>query len=354
MNIQKNVSLAEHTSFGTGGRSDIYAIAESTEDVQNILQSQPKPFWLLGQGSNSLISDKGLPGTTLNLRLNNIKLAETDLVIVESGAIWDELVKFSLDKELWGLELMSGIPGSVGAAIVGNIAAYGQSVSDSLEWIEVIDYSHDSPSTKRISSDQLELGYRTSVFSSPHYNNIIILSAAFKLSSTPTTELRYDSALRVATEISKDPGTLTHRREIIMEARLRAGSLQDRNHKQKTAGSFFKNPTVSKEQAEHVMQFEENSKITKAALKRQSAIHGGSETRISAALVILAAGFERGQTWGSVRLHPQHALKIENTGKATSQEIYDVAQEIISTVKEKLDITLVPEVKFMGEFEQRQ
>ena len=79
-------------------------------------------------------------------------------------------------------------------------------------------------------------------------------------------------------------------------------------------------------------------------------VHGGAQMRVSAAHVLLAAGFSRGQTWGPVRLHPDHILKIENTGGATAQNIYDVAMEIQRTVLDKLSIELSPEVRFLGEF----
>jgi UDP-N-acetylmuramate dehydrogenase len=82
-------------------------------------------------------------------------------------------------------------------------------------------------------------------------------------------------------------------------------------------------------------------------------VHGGAQKRVSAAHVLLAAGFQRGQTWGPVRLHPDHILKLENTGGATAQQIYNVAMEIVNTVKNKLAVDLVPEVRFLGSFEER-
>ena len=93
-----------------------------------------------------------------------------------------------------------------------------------------------------------------------------------------------------------------------------------------------------------------NFSIKREDLLRQNIIHGGDKSRVSAAHVLLAAGFARGQTWGNVRLHPDHILKIENIGNASAQEIYDVVQNIISTVQQKLGITLEPEVRFLGDF----
>ena len=116
-----------------------------------------------------------------------------------------------------------------------------------------------------------------------------------------------------------------------------------------TAGSFFRNPIVSEEAVDKLMAFEEHGR-TADMLRKMNQVHGGAQKRVSASHVLLAAGFQRGQTWGPVRLHPDHILKVENTGGATAQQIYDVAQEIIQTVKQKLDIDLIPEVRFLGSF----
>jgi UDP-N-acetylmuramate dehydrogenase len=106
---------------------------------------------------------------------------------------------------------------------------------------------------------------------------------------------------------------------------------------------------VDESQVQKILEHEE-FKVSREQLLRQNVIHGGDKTRVSAAHVLLAAGFERGQTWGEVRLHPNHILKIENTGNATAQEIYDVVQIILGTVEQKLGIKLEPEVRFLGEF----
>jgi UDP-N-acetylmuramate dehydrogenase len=106
---------------------------------------------------------------------------------------------------------------------------------------------------------------------------------------------------------------------------------------------------VDSETAERLMAYDETGKSAEL-LKQMNQVHGGDQKRVSAAHVLLAAGFERGQSWGPVRLHPDHILKVENTGGATAQNIYDVAGEIVRTVKDKLAIELTPEVRFLGEF----
>lgn len=341
-------SLATYTSLKCGGEAEKMFIAQSREEVIDLLvQTNPhEPVWILGYGSNCLISDEGLPGTTIIWRGGEIWHDDNQL-IADAGVWWDELVQFSIHRGLWGFELMSEIPSSVGGAVFGNIAAYGQQISDTLLWVEVFD--RQSGSTKRFAKDELEFAYRESSLQTQAH--LIILQAAFELSLDSLHEVRYETARAVATEIGQSLDTLDGRREVIIETRKRAGSIYhpDDIHAERTAGSFFKNPLVSSEQAVLLARFDESGKTLKR-INEQNKTHGGTTRRASAAHVLLAAGFNRGQTWKHVRLHPKHVLKLETLPGATAAEVYDVTQEIITTVKDKLDITITPEVRFLGKF----
>jgi len=347
MHIQKNVDLKKYSSFHSGGKAQELIECTSADDtVEALAAFSEKPITNLGFGTNVLISDSGIDGVTLLHHHGDIQITD-GLVVAEAGVWWDDLVTRALDAKLWGVELMSGIPSSVGGAIMGNIAAYGQQISDTLDWVDII--TTQSQKIERVPARDLSYGYR--YCSLQARRDITILRAAFKLSAKPTQDLEYSSALRIADEYDLDTHKLVDRRQIILEARKRAGSLYDPKIKKNayTAGSFFKNPTVSSDIAQHVMTFDESGK-TAEALMQQNKIHGGDSFRVSAAHVLLAAGFKRGQTWGNVRLHPEHILKIENHGNASSQEIYNVAQNLMSTVKDKLNIVLEPEVQFIGVF----
>lgn len=350
MKIYRDEPLGTRTSFGSGGKAKTLVEIDSVENFVELIKTHhfEKPFWFIGYGTNILISDRGLDGTVFVLRSKpQIQFDEKSLQITTSSTTWwDDLVKFAVDKKLWGMELMSGIPGGVGAAVYGDIGAYGQAISNTLKSIEIIDTVKLVKRT--ISAEKLHLDYRFSELSTSDYKNSLIASASFQLSNKPTTKLEYGGALAVAKELNLDPKQLAERRKIILEARSRAGSLFSTKHR--TAGSFFKNPIVTPKQIDYLMSFDEHG-VQKKVLKKQNQIHGGNTARISAALVMLAAGFKRGQTWGQVRLHPDHILKIENIGTATSQEIRDIADMIIKTVKQKLNITLESEVKYLGKFD---
>ncbi len=343
---QKN--LANFTSLKVGGSAETLLIPESYNDTVEILQSNSGTLWFLGYGSNVLISDHGLPGTTMLWRNGTIS-EHNNTLIVDAGVWWDDLVKYSISRKLWGLELMSEIPSSVGGAIFGNIAAYGQQVSDTLEWVDI--YDSIQKIVSRIPADQFTFSYRSSSFQSqPH---IKILRAGFGLSKEPLHTLTYDSALAIAEELNETIDNLESVRRIIVETRTCAGSIYhpDDESAERTAGSFFKNPMVTTEQAQQLASFDESGKTLERIIN-QSKIHGGSAQRASAAHVLLAAGFKRGQTWGSVKLHDKHVLKIETLPGAHAQDVYDISHLVTQTVKTKLDINLEPEVRFLGEFKR--
>lgn len=349
MNIQKNVSLADYTSFRVGGPAENLILLDSKDYLPDVLKSIETPsLWILGGGTNTLISDEGLPGTVVVNTAGLIKLVGETTVRANSGTDWDELVRFAIHHNLYGLEFMSGIPGTVGGAVVGNIAAYGQKVADTLTEVSV--YNPKTHETKTLKQDELGFNYRSSNLQEEKNRHLVVLDATFKLSKNPTSQLEYESALKVAAELRTVPHSLKDRRAIITETRKRAGSLLGKTDKKHaTAGSFFRNPLVNESQVEKILSYEEAG-ISKEKLLRQNTLHSGNSTRVSAAHVLLAAGFKRGQAWGKVRLHPDHILKIENTGGASAQDIYDVVELILATVESKLGIKLEPEVRFLGKF----
>lgn len=345
MKILKNEPLAKYTSFDVGGPAEKLIILNSAKEILNL--NEPID-WILGYGTNSVVSDKGLPGTTVMLRDGPEPRFEGNLLVIDASTSWDAVVQFAIKNKLWGIELMSGIPGNTGAALSGNIGAYGQTVAHTFAWAEVFD--RNTGEVKRLSRDEVELSYRHS--SLQNQRNFIILEVALQLSDEKTMDLEYSSALKVAEEMGIVPNTLENRRVIILETRKRAGSIfnpLDPN-REKSAGSFFKASVVDEATSRHLASYDESGKSVDELLE-QNKLQGGNAFRASAALVLLAAGYSRGQSWGSVRLHRKHVLKIENSGGATAQEIHTVAHEVFRTVKDKLGITLESEVQFIGSFD---
>lgn len=350
MQVAHNLPLSQFTSLKIGGSADRVVTLESEDRLKDVVQEFRRngPVWVMGYGTNCLVSDKGLPGTVILNRSGRLDKLAGKRFKADSGVSWDQFVSAVIDEGLWGIEFASGIPGGVGAAITGNVAAYGHKVADVFVDATILDPRDGSLKTWRDS--ELGFDYRSSALQLPENRNLIVIDATFELSNKPTGELEYQTALKTAEQLGLESDSLQNRRKIIMETRLRAGSLlSDSQGGPWTAGSFFKNPVVNEDQIQTVVEHDEAG-INPEQLVRQSQIHTGSGARVSAAHVLLAAGFSRGQSWGNVRLHPDHILKIENTGKGTAREIYDVVQQILATVKEKLNIDLEPEVRFLGEF----
>jgi UDP-N-acetylmuramate dehydrogenase len=349
MLIQEHIQLAPYTSFGVGGPAEQFALIDSSEALLTVLKQTTSntTVHIIGYGSNSLISDKGLNGLTICIRGGTVQVKETE-IIADAGAWWDDVVTQAISHELWGIECLSEVPGSVGAGLYINIAAYGQSIGERVKWIEVWDRTLSK--VVRLEKDRLTWGYKKSMFQEAHNKQLIITRACFELSRTPTHTLTYQKALDVAEEYAYDIHTLTGRRATIIETRARAGSLwhpdDETNH---TVGSFFRNPIVTKEQADRVMAYDETGK-TASEIKRMNKVHGGDELRVSAAHVMLASGFVRGQSWGNVKLNDKNVLKIEALYGATAQEIYQVAKHIQRTCKEVTGIELIPEARILGEF----
>ena len=345
MKLLKQQPLAHYTSLNVGGNAELLILPDSYDECFSLLLDHPESI-VLGYGCNVVISDAGLPGTTIMMRRGEIKIENT-VVIADAGVWWDDLVKSCIEYNLWGMELASGIPSSVGGAISGNIAAYGHQVSDTLSWVEVLD--RHSKKIYRIPASDIQMEYRSSMFQD--MPNLVILRAGFELSRERKQVLAYDSALAIGDELGLDYNSLPSVREIILETRRRAGSIYsfDTPNVDHSAGSFFKNPLVSTEQATELAKFDETGK-TLERIENQNQIHGGDSHRASAAHVLLASGFKRGQSWDHVQLHDRHVLKIVTHPGATASEVYDVAQEIISTARSKTGIALEPEPKFIGEF----
>lgn len=349
MNSQKNVPLANYTSFGIGGQADTLIEVSNYQELVDCLKNDlQKPLNILGFGSNTLISDKGLRGTTLRIVGGNIAF-EDNKVIVDAGVWWDDLVRACIEKKLWGVELMSAVPGGVGGALYINITAYGQSVGPLVDWVEVWDT--ETKQVKKYLRNDLSWSYKDSIFQKKPGSQII-LRACLNLSHKPTNELVYQKAIDVADELGLGTEDLENRRRIIIETRKRAGSLWNPQDLQPihTAGSFFRNPIVSEDVAEKIISYDETGK-TADQIKLMNKVHGGSSTRISAAHVMLAAGFKRGQSWNKVKLNDQNLLKVEAMQGATSQEVYDVAMQIKRTCLQKTNIALQPEVQIVGEFD---
>jgi len=242
MQIEENTSLALFTTFHIGGPARFFARVQNIEDIKeslNFARDRNLTTFILGGGSNVLFDDVGFDGLVLKVEFTGVEEGENSYV-VGSGESWDALVARAVQKGLWGMENLSGIPGTVGGAVVQNIGAYGQALSQTLMWVEA--YNTESGELDKINAEDCKLGYRDSIFKKQR-GKYIVLRACLTLSHTPTPELSYKDLAEHFTGISP---SLNEIRKTVLDIRERKFP---KLTEEGTAGSFFKNPIVPAQEA---------------------------------------------------------------------------------------------------------
>lgn len=341
MNFLEHEPLSRHTAFRVGGPARFFVEVENEKDLgEAVMFAREKniPLFLLGRGSNILVGDKGFPGLVIQLSLSGFSFSKEEKGCVRatafSGSIWDEFVAESAARKLWGIENMSWIPGTVGAAVVGNIGAYGEEVKDTIE--SVVAVSAETGEKIVFKKNDLDFLYRSSFFKTPKGRPYIVVSATFLLSTKPAPVLSYKDVK----EYFKDriPEMPEEVREAVIA--IRTAKLPDWRVTP-TAGSYFKNPYI--EEAVYEKLKTEFSDLP-APRKENGMI------KMSAAWLIDRVCGLKGFTKGDVSTHDRQALVIVNRGRATARDIRAFGDMIAKTVFEKTGITLEPEVEFVGEF----
>ncbi|MGQ9798093.1 MAG: UDP-N-acetylmuramate dehydrogenase [Ignavibacterium sp.] len=337
MKLFENYSLKDFNTFHIDVKAEkfieIESSAELLEFVKNF-ETNSKKILALGGGSNILFT-KDFDGIILHLTFRNLQeISEDDKSVIieaDAGMIWDDLVKFSVEKNLGGIENLAMIPGTVGAAPIQNIGAYGQELKDSLYEVEYLDLFELK--FKAVSSEQCQFGYRDSIFKRMLNRNFIITKVSFQLKKNPKLILNYGN---VSNELKKEGisnPTISDVSNIIRK--IRTEKLPDPNQIG-NAGSFFKNPFID----EVTFQKINNEFPDVPSFKQEGKI------KIPAAWLIEKSGL-KGYRKGEVGTYPNQPLVIVNYGNATGKEILDFAMLISQTVKNKFNIELEPEVNII-------
>ncbi len=297
--VQLSYNLAKFSSFRIGGNADVFVSPKDKSDVLSAVQFFEKvklPYIVLGRGSNVLISDKGIRGAVISLRekLEHIEIQEHNgdvLVYVEAGVDLPALAVDMLKKGYGGLENLSGIPGSVGGAILMNAGAYGKEIFELVESVEVIRHGE----IQMLQREQIAYRYRGT-----DLERDIILSCILRLKKLSTEEQK----------------AAMENRKIWMEKRRRTQPLTLPN-----AGSIFKNPPPT---AQGTPQY--------------------------AGALIEACGL-KGKRIGDAQISEKHANFIVNLGEAKASDVIALIELARAEVKRKFGITLELEIKLLGEFD---
>jgi UDP-N-acetylmuramate dehydrogenase len=345
--IEENHPLASLTTFNVGGPARYYVSVRSEAaflEALNFAKSRGIPIFILGGGSNILVSDTGFDGLVIRNRIKGVTSrteGDTSWVHVGSGEDWQGFVDWCVSEKLQGVECLAGIPGTVGASPVQNIGAYGQEVSETIFEIRALEVDTGKPIL--FSNEACSFGYRASIFNSTSDGKYFITGVTFRLKRNGKPSIAHRDLANHLKEACNF--TIRHVRDSIIDIRGSKGLLVRKGHERfRSAGSFFKNPVLLVERSREI----EKGFQKVGACAYQSWSLGMGEVKISAADLIQSAGFRKGYRKGNVGLSPMHALVIIAYRRATAQEVIEFTEEIQGKVKEKFDILLRPEIRLVG------
>jgi UDP-N-acetylmuramate dehydrogenase len=338
--VQENVSLSPWTTFGVGGPARYFLNAESETEVLDGLDfaaSRKLPVFILGGGSNLLVSDHGFPGLVLRVGIQGI-VWENNQIRAAAGHDWDAVVAESVDRGMAGIECLSGIPGLVGGTPVQNVGAYGQEVAEVVTSVRVLNRLDGM--VVDLSREQCGFEYRTSIFNTSQRDRYIVLSVTYALRQDGQPLVKYPDLVR-RFEKHPAPPTLADVRDAVREIRASKGMLiVEGDPDCRSAGSFFKNPIVR----ETVFTRIQND--VQETIPRYPA--GTGKVKLSAAWLIERAGFKKGFAIGPAAVSAKHTLALVNRGGAQAADIVYLAREIRRGVNDKFGMKLVPEPVFVG------
>ncbi len=337
VSLQKNVSLAPYSTLQMGGVAEYFADIFTKEDLIDAVAFAKKehlPITILGGGSNVLIADVGITGLVVRMQMSGIEVQHVGsevLVTAMAGEVLDDLIAYCVQKEYWGLENLSHIPGTVGAAPVQNVGAYGVEVCDVIQEVRV--YDTDTLTYHTLTADECQFGYRDSVFKKDAGNKYIVCAVTFRLKTVPTPILSYRDLQEHFAD--RTPSQQEVRDAIIA---IRANKFPDW-HKVGTAGSFFKNPIIS------VQEFK---KLQQRFADIPSYPVENGWVKVPLGWVLDKILHLKNVSTGAVQVYKNQALVIINTGGATASDISHFADTVTKEVREKTGMEVQWEVTKLG------
>jgi len=354
LEISRNEPLKPYTTFKVGGPAAFFANAATREDFLEALRfarREGQDVFLLGGGSNILVSDNGFPGLVIHPVGRGIATETVEskklLLRIEAGEPWDEVVRRAVEEGYWGIESLSHIPGQAGAAIVQNIGAYGQQISDVFKSATVMQVA--TGNVVKASAADCGFGYRRSIFNSGIGDGLIILEIELVLSSLARLDLRYPDVRDTFKERGIERPSVQQVRDAIIEIRDRKFPFP-REEKGGNAGSFFKNLVLSEAEFE-TLRANVQRNFSRAEEKRLEEIHkrsGFSNTvKIPTAFLIDICGL-KGYCEGGVRVNETQPLVLLNDGGATAHDVLTLAGCIRRTVHDRTGMTIFPEPELVG------
>ncbi len=340
--IKKNIDISGYTTFRIGGNAKYFCRVKTEEDIKKALEfgtQNKEKILVIGEGSNIIVSDKGYNGIVIKNEFKGYKhIADTE-IIVNSGERWDDFVEYTVNKELYGIENLSHIPGTVGASVVQNIGAYGSEVKDSITKAIVIDLK----TLKEEEITDMGFGYRESIFNTTQKNKYFIKEVYFKLSKKRALNLGY-----------KDLKTwFNNRTPTIKELRKAIIQIRDKKipapNKYPNAGSFFKNLLLNEPQYKVLINNIQKNFSTKELDRIEfykDTLSNNDHIKIPTSYLIDICGL-KGYETSFLKICETNPLIIINKGDSKSHHITGFMSYIQDTVYDKTGMKIENEPTFI-------
>ncbi len=337
MEILSNYDLTKLNTFGISARAKFFVQLDKESELPELFASpefKNNEKLFLGGGSNVLFT-KDFDGIVVLNKLKGIEIPEENSksIVIKSmsGEIWHNLVLFSIERGYWGLENLSSIPGTVGAAPMQNIGAYGAEIKNALENIEA--YRIFDGVKKIFKKEECQFGYRDSIFKNKLKGEYFISAVTLKLSKIEKKNISYKS---LANYFVKHKIKISHPKDVSDAVIFTRKSIFPDPKIIGNAGSFFQNVFVGKEKIQEML----------AIYPQMPYFEEDKVTKIPAGWLIEQCGW-KGKRVGNAGVHEKHSLVLVNYGGATGEEIKNLAEQIIASVFSKFGLTLVPEVNLI-------
>ena len=350
--MKENIQLAPYTTLGIGGPARFFVRVESEDELLaafSFAETRQVPIFILGGGSNVLIADEGFPGLVIYVALKGASWSNegSDVIVTaNAGEDWDNLVRQCVERDLAGVECLSGIPGSVGGTPVQNVGAYGQEVSETI--VSVRAFDRHTGRFVELSAAECQFSYRASIFNTTARDRYVVTAVTYSLRPHGEPAIRYPDLKNFFSNVPTTP-SLGLTREAVRSIRARKAMLITPGDPDcRSAGSFFKNPIIT---TEHFQQIEIESREKGLIGEGGSVPHFAAakgKIKVPAAWLIEHAGFHKGYGAGRVGISSKHTLAIINRGGGTACEVLNVMKVIQGRVWEQFSVSLVPEPVFIG------
>jgi UDP-N-acetylmuramate dehydrogenase len=324
--VRRNARLAELTTLGVGGPIDrLVEVTDADELVAAVRDADAagRPLLVLGGGSNLIAPDSGWPGDVVVVRSRGVE-REGGRLVVQAGEPWDDLVAYTVEQGMAGMEAMSGIPGSTGATPVQNVGAYGQEVGQVVTAVRVWDRARSAEQV--LAAADCGFAYRDSRLKREP-GRFVVLTVSFELEPGELSRpVGYAELARTLGVELGERAPLADVRAAVLELRRGKGMVWDlADPTSRSAGSFFTNPVVPAQRAVEGCP---------------SWPAGEGRVKLSAAWLVQHAGFGRGTRHGRVGTSPRHSLALTTEPGATAEELLAFSEKIIAAVQERFGVTL--------------